>query len=82
MNKTESAGVGSLVGILIIAITLSVFYYLMLDNFIIIVEQFHYDLKPVKDNIFWFVVGWDILASISGGIKVYHYARRGKDING
>lgn len=81
MNKTESSFLGLFICILIFLVQLGIFYYLMLDNGVIITNQFHYDLAPVKHNIFWFFIGWDMLSSIGSGLKIYNYARRGKSVD-
>jgi hypothetical protein len=77
MNKAESAGVGLLAAGLIWGTTLAVFYFLVLDNFIIVMEHVRWihGLWDVKDNIFWLWFGISLLIAIRGGTHIYHRAR-------
>lgn len=82
MNRQESILVGFLATGLILVACLSIYYYMVLDNLIQVVQVFNYNLQPVRNQLFVLVLGLSIIGSINGGINVYHYSRRGKDVNG
>ena len=73
-----------IIGLVIFSFSLLIFYTLVLDNFIIVMDAVPQidDLRPVKDQIFWLMVGVAMLTSIKGTIAAYNYARRGKSISG
>lgn len=86
MNRGEAVGMGLITACFVFLLSLGIWYYLIIDNLIIIGVEFGYDLVPLKDNIWWMVIGLGLLAGIRAGSKAQRYARKdickhcGKDI--
>jgi len=76
MNRGEALGMGLFAACTVFLLSLGIWYYLIIDNLIVIGVEFGYDLAPLKDNIWWIFIGFALLAGIRAGSKAQKYARK------
>jgi len=76
MNRGEAIGLGGILAVIVFVIFMAVWYFIILDNLIVVSEQLGYDLIPVKDQVWWMAIGFGILLMMRGGTKGFKWARR------
>lgn len=78
MNRGEALGLGALCGIAVFIFCLGIWYYLVIDNLIVVAISFGYELESVKENIWWIFIGFSFLKGIAASLKTTKYFRKDK----
>lgn len=76
MNRGEAVGMGLIAAIAVFCLSLGIWYFVIIDNLVIIGTEFGYELQPLKENIWWIFIGLALLAGIRAGSKAQKYARK------
>jgi len=78
MNRGEVAGAGAIASVVTFAFSLGIWYFLIIDNFIKIMVEFGYELEIVRDEIWWAMIGFGVLAALRMGSAIRSYCNRYK----
>ena len=74
----KDTGLNTILAFLIILIVVwGLWYFFIFENFLAVTSQIGYNFYPVESELWWMIVGFILLSSLAGSIKIFEYSRRG-----
>jgi len=76
MNRGEAMGFGAIASISSIILYYVILYFLVFDNFLVVIKQTGHDLYPVETELWWLFIGFGFILGLRACTKTYKWARR------
>lgn len=76
MNRGEALGFGAVAAIISIVLYYMILYFLVFDNFLVVIKHAGHDLYLVETELWWVFFGFGLILGLRAITKTYRWARR------